>query len=212
MYKPEKDQNEIFIENLLRLMRERGYSQNQLAKKIGISTTALNKWVRGITTPRNDKIDKLCQILDCQRSDLLSDRNDIPNLSVPAAYPIPVIGTVCCGDGILAEQNFDGFFFVDNSIRADYCLRVEGDSMKDAGIKHGDIAFIKKSYNFLNGGIYAVVFGEDNTAVLKKVYRQNDGLLLMPCNQLYEPIFVEDCLIVGECVGIYSPRLNSHSI
>ena len=210
MYKPEKNQNEIFAENLKALMREKDLSQPQLADKVGVSATALNKWVRGIATPRNDKIDLLCQILNVQRSDLLSDKSQIPNLSIPAAYPVPMLGAVCAGDGVLAEQNFDGYFFVDNSIRADYCLRVEGDSMKDAGINHGDIAFLRKSYSFLNGGIYAVVFGEDNMAVLKKVYKQNDGLLLMPCNQLYEPIYVEDCLIVGECVGVYSPRYNTH--
>lgn len=211
MYKPEKSQSEIFTENITRIMREKGLSQPQLAEKVGVSVTALNKWVRGIATPRNEKIDTLCRVLNVQRSDLLADRSEIPNLSVPAAYPIPVLGAVSCGDGVLAEQNFDGYFFVDNSIRADYCLRVEGDSMRDAGINHGDIAFIRKSYSFLNGGIYAVVFGEDNNAVLKKVYKQNDGLLLMPCNQMYDPIFVNDCLIVGECVGVYSPIYNSHS-
>lgn len=95
---------------------------------------------------------------------------------------------------------------MDNSIRADYCLRVEGDSMKEAGIQHGDTAFIRKSYSFLNGEIYAVVFGESENAVLKKVYRQGDGLLLMPCNMKYDPIYVDEALIVGECIGVYHPR------
>ena len=86
--------------------------------------------------------------------------------------------------------------------------KAECDSMKDAGINHGDIAFLRKSYDFLQGGIYAVVFGDDENAVLKKVYRQGDGLLLMPCNQKYDPISVKDARIVGECIGIYSPRNN----
>lgn len=208
MYQPEKNQDEIFAENLMDIMRRKGISQNQLARMLDITPAAVNKWVRGLSTPRNEKIDKVCQVLNVQRSDLLTDKDAIPNLSVPAAYPLPILGSICAGDGVLADENFDGLFFVDNSIRADYCLRVEGDSMKDAGINHGDIAFIRKSYNFLQGGIYAVVFGDDQNAVLKKVYRQGEGLLLMPCNQKYDPISVTDCRIVGECIGIYSPRSN----
>ena len=208
MYKPEKNQDEIFAENLTEIMQRKGISQNQLARMLDISPAAVNKWVRGLSTPRNEKIDRLCRVLNCQRSDLLTDKSAAPNLSVPAARAVPMLGIVSAGKGIDAEENFDGYFFVDNSIRADYCLRVEGDSMKDAGINHGDIAFLRKSYDFLQGGIYAVVFGDDENAVLKKVYRQGDGLLLMPCNQKYDPISVKDARIVGECIGIYSPRNN----
>lgn len=78
--------------------------------------------------------------------------------------------------------------------------------MTDAGINHGDIAFLRKSYSFLDGEIYAVVFGEDRQAVLKKVYKQGEQLLLMPCNQKYSPISVNDALIVVECIGVYHPR------
>ena len=78
--------------------------------------------------------------------------------------------------------------------------------MIEAGINHGDIAFLRKSYSFLDGEIYAVVYGDDKQAVLKKVYKQGEGLLLMPCNQRYNPISVEDALIVGECIGVYHPR------
>lgn len=208
MYQPEKNQTEIFAENLIEVLAKKKMSQNQLAGKIGVSAMSVNKWARALSMPRNDKIDQICQVLNVQRSDLLTDKNAIPNLSVPAAYPLPILGRICAGEGVLADESFDGMFFVDNSIRADYCLRVEGDSMKDAGINHGDIAFIRKSYDFLQGGIYAVVFGDDQNAVLKKVYRQGDGLLLMPCNQKYDPISVTDCRIVGECIGVYSPRRN----
>ena len=206
MYQPERSQKEVIAENITALMRERGWSQNELGRRMDLSAMAINKWCRGITSPRTDQVDKLCQLFNVQRSDILSDKTAAPNLSVPAAHPVPILGLVSCGNGVLAEESFDGYFFVDNSIRADYCLRVEGDSMKDAGINHGDIAFLRKSYSFLDGEIYAVVYGEDRNAVLKKVYRQGEGLLLMPCNQRYNPITVDDALIVGECIGVYHPR------
>lgn len=206
MYQPEKNQTEIFIENVTDIMRRKGISQNGLARLVGVSPTVVNKWVRGLSFPRNETIDKICQALNVQRADLLTDKSEIPNLSVPAAHPLPILGTICAGDGVLASENFDGYFFVDNSIRADYCLYVEGDSMREAGINHGDIAFIKKSYSFVNGEIYAVVYGDDKNAVLKKVFHQGEGLLLMPCNQKYEPVYVDDAMIVGECIGVYHPR------
>ena len=206
MNRPGRSQTEILAENLSEIMHRKSISQNALARKLDVSPTVVNKWCRGISMPRPDSIDNICRVLNITRSDLLTDKTAIPNLSVPAAYPVPVIGRICAGNGILAEESFDGYFFVDNSIRADYCLRVEGDSMKEAGINHGDIAFLKKSYSFVNGEIYAVVIGEERSAVLKKVYHQGDGLLLMPCNQRYDPIYVNDALIVGECIGIYHPR------
>lgn len=206
--KMEKSQLEIFSQNLKRAMRDKDLSQNRMAQKLGCSVPTVNSWCQGYTMPRRELFDKLCALLGVQRSDLLTDKTTIPNLSIPAAHPLPILGRICCGNGVLADENFDGMFFVDNSIRADYCLRVEGDSMKDAGINHGDIAFIRKSYDFLQGGIYAVVYGEDQNAVLKKVYRQGNGLLLMPCNQKYDPISVDDCRIVGELIGVYSPRSN----
>lgn len=212
MYKEERNPNEVLIENLTELMLRKGINKYQLSQKLGVSATAVSKWFNGESTPKRESVELICRLFNTTRSELLRDKTAIPNLSIPAAHPLPILGAICAGDGIDNEENFDGYFFVDNSIRADYCLRVEGDSMKEAGINHGDTAFLKKSFDLLNGGIYAVVFGENNMAVLKKVYKQNDGLLLMPCNQLYDPIFVEDAVIVGECVGVYSPRYNSHTL
>lgn len=201
-----KSYNEIFADNLCRIMKDKDLSQNELARRIGVSATSVNLWCRGINVPRANLMNKLCEVLNIQSADLTMDVPNIPNLSIPAAFPLPILGEICCGDGKFTDESFDGFFFVDNSIRADYCLRIEGDSMIDSGIHHGDIAFIRKSYDFMEGRIYAVL-SDDNRASLKKLYRQDDGILLMPSNQKYKPILKDekDIFIVGECVGIYSP-------
>lgn len=210
----ERSQTEILAENLSEIMLRKDLSQNALARKIDVSPTVVNKWCRGISMPRNDKIDRICQALNITRADLLQDKTAAPNLSVPAAHPVRILGTICAGEGIMAEEIFRGYFFVDHSIRADYCLEVEGDSMKDANIYHGDIAFLRKNYEFINGGIYAIVFGDEQNAVLKRVYKQEDSLLLMPCNQHYNPITIpatEPFTICGELVGVYSPRNNKYT-
>ena len=122
MYQPEKNQMEVFAENLTGILIKKKMSQNQLASKIGVSAMSVNKWARAISMPRNDKIDQICQVLNIQRSDLLADKTAIPNLSIPAAYPLPILGRICCGNGVLADENFDGMFFVDNSTSSLYFL------------------------------------------------------------------------------------------
>ena len=197
-----KTYNEIFAENLKRIMRVKGLSQRELGRKLGVSANAVSLWCKGDFVPRANMMDKLCNVLDISQAELTIDRDAIPNLSIPASFPLPILGTICCGDGKLCDESFDGFFFVDNSIRADYCLRVEGDSMKDANINHGDIAFIRKASDYMDGRVYAVLI--EDRAVLRKIYKQPDGLLLMPCNEVYKPIVEKDAFVIGECIGIYS--------
>lgn len=205
MYAEEKPLNEIFAENLKLQMRIHGFSTRALGEKIGVSAMTVSNWQRGVFSPNPDMMDKICKALGVSRNELLSDRESISNLSIPAARPLPILGQICAGNGTLAEQNFDGYFFVDNSIRADYTLHVTGDSMIDAGIHHGDIAFIKKSYDYCDGRIYAVLLPEDDHAVLKRVFRQEDGLLLLPCNPKYSPILSKDAFVIGELIGTYHP-------
>lgn len=210
----DRPQLEVFSANLRKILAAKELSQNQLAKKMDCAVPSVNAWCQGQSMPRPKMMDKLCQVLNVSRVDLMQDASIAPNLSVPAAHPVPILGSICAGKGIIADESYNGVFFVDHSIRADYCLEIEGDSMKDANIFHGDIAFLKKNYEFMNGGIYAVVFGADQNAVLKRVYRQGDSLLLMPCNQMYDPITIpanEPFTICGELVGVYSPRNNKYT-
>ena len=52
MYQPERSQKEVIAENITALMRERGWSQNELGRRMDLSAMAINKWCRGITSPR----------------------------------------------------------------------------------------------------------------------------------------------------------------
>ena len=96
-------------------------------------------------------------------------------------------------------------FFIDQSVKADYCLVVHGDSMIDAGIYDGDIAFLQKDFELIDGEIYAVVFGAEDSATLKQLYRDGKTVILQPCNKEYKPIIVDyvDLYVVGLLVGVY---------
>lgn len=181
-----------------------GLTQEELASKMGYkSKSTINKIELNINDIPLSKVEEFAKVLQVSTAYLMDWIP--PNIITPAAHPIPVLGTICAGNGTVAEENFSGQFFVDSSIHADYALRVTGDSMIEAEIYNGDMAFLRKEFEFSAGWIYAVVHGIDREASLKKVYRQEDKLILQPCNSDYAPIVADqqDCYIVGELVGVY---------
>lgn len=197
-----------------RKMRE--MSQEALAKKLGYkSFTTIQKWEDGTSSPSIGTVKKVAEILGVTIEELTSDEPHstnpdlagVTNIIYPAARPIPILGTICAGNGVWCEDNFEGYFYIDKSIKADMCLEVKGDSMIDANIFDGDIAFIKKTYDYQSGKIYAVVINDENSAVLKKVHWSNGSIILNPCNSEadYEPIATteDNVTMVGECVGVY---------
>lgn len=212
----ETEINRIISENLNRLMEKRGTTQLELAEYMGVSQTTISNWCKGVKMPRMDKIDKLCRFFHINRSDLMNDHSSEPdvtgitNLLTPASRPIPILGDICAGEGTWCEENFEGHFFIDSSVKADFCVRVRGDSMIDAGIFNGDLAFIKKTYDYTNGKIYAVRINSDCEAVLKKVFWQDDTIILNPCNADYEPIVTdaEGMTVIGECIGVFHSTIS----
>ena len=197
----------------------RGISQEVLADKLGYkSFTTIQKWEDGTSSPPIGTVKKVADILGVTIEELTSDEDHssepdlagITNLSFPAAKPIPILGDICAGEGTWCEENFEGHFFIDSSVKADFCVRVRGDSMIDAGIFNGDLAFIKKTYDYTNGKIYAVRINSDCEAVLKKVFWQDDTIILNPCNADYEPIVTdaEGMTVIGECVGVFHSTIS----
>lgn len=212
----EKKFNEVFAKNLRYYMDLNRISQNELSKELNVSPTSVNNWCNGYKTPRMDRVDEICRFFHINRSDLMNDHSSEPdvtgitNLLTPASRPIPILGDICAGEGTWCEENFEGHFFIDSSVKADFCVRVRGDSMIDAGIFNGDLAFIKKTYDYTNGKIYAVRINSDCEAVLKKVFWQEDTIILNPCNADYEPIVTdaEGMTIIGECIGVFHSTIS----
>ena len=197
----------------------RGISQEALADKLGYkSFTTIQKWEDGTSSPPIGTVKKVADILGVTIEELTSDEDissdpdltGVTNISFPASRPIPILGDICAGEGTWCEENFEGHFFIDSSVKADFCVRVRGDSMIDAGIFNGDLAFIKKTYDYTNGKIYAVRINSDCEAVLKKVFWQDDTIILNPCNADYEPIVTdaEGMTVIGECVGVFHSTIS----
>lgn len=198
-------------DNIKRLRVTHGLTQSELGKIAGVSDKAIWTWENGTAEPRMGAIQKIADHFNIKKSDLIEDHSvepdlaGITNISFPASRPVPILGDICAGEGIWCEENFEGHFFIDSSVKADFCVKVRGDSMIDAGIRDGDLAFIKKTYDYKDGNIYAVRINSDCEAVLKKVFWQEDTIVLNPCNAEYKPIVTdsEGVSVVGECIGVY---------
>ena len=209
---------DIRTERLNKAFKASGLSQSELCDKADINKGALSSYLSGRYFPKQIALEKLSSVLNVSISYLMgfdvptsesSVNQPLPsNIMVPAGRQIPILGTICAGNGIHCEENFEGYFLVDRSIKADYCLRVKGDSMIDANIYDGDVAFLKKDFDFVDGEIYAVCYGAEDSASLKKLYKADDKIMLQPCNSDYTSVFIDadDVVIVGECIGTYHAR------
>jgi len=107
---------------------------------------------------------------------------------------LPLIGRVAAGNPILAEENIEdrvdlpaGFF----QPRADYLLRVRGDSMIDAGILDGDLLAVHKTTQATNGQIVVARIEDEVTVKRFQRTRKRDQILLLPENSAYQPIEVD---------------------
>ena len=213
----EKDNsiNEVFKDNLNYYMSLNDISQVELAERLSVTPAAVNKWTKGQNIPRMNKVDKLCSIFGCQRSDLLLQRDATETEPLPPnCFPIekkkfPLLGNIACGEPIFADEDFEGYVEAGADIDADFCLRASGDSMIGARIHDGDIVFIKQQPIVDNGQIAAVLI--ENEATLKRFYydQASDTVQLMAENPSYAPIVkmksdLNDIRILGRAIAFQS--------
>ena len=80
----EQNFNLLFAKNLRNYLSICNMSQVELAKRLSVGTTSVYNWCNGVKVPRMDKVDKMCEIFSCKRSDLITD---VVAPVVPAAEP-----------------------------------------------------------------------------------------------------------------------------
>lgn len=206
-----KDVNTTISKNLKSLMDENNINNKELASKLNVSESTVGKWLLEKATPRMGKVEELANLFNVNKSDILEDKVDLSKVKgitlLNRARKIPILGTIACGEPIFAEENFEGYFIADHTIKADFALNCKGDSMIDAGINDGDLVFLKKTPTVDNGRIGAVLI--DNEATLKKVIKTDNAVILQPCNSDYQPIVLtsdDEAMILGEMVGVYQNR------
>lgn len=118
---------------------------------------------------------------------------------------IPIVGKVTAGQPILAVENIEDSFplpveFVQNATA--FMLKVQGDSMIEAGIFDKDLVLVKQQSTANNGEIVVALIGDE--ATVKTFYKEKDHVRLQPENSFLEPILVRENLsILGKVIGVF---------
>nr|DAU30307.1 MAG TPA: LexA repressor [Caudoviricetes sp.] len=194
-----------------------GMTQQELAEKVGFKTaSAVNKIELGLRDLNQGKIVAFANALHTTPGYLMgwedskSSESRIPNgfMLPPATVKKPRLGVISCGVPINSEENFDGYDDVPEHINCDFTLKCEGDSMIGARINDGDLVYIRQQPTVENGQIAAVLV-DGCEKLLKRVYINDDSIILQAENPAYPPrVFSKEDMnrvsIIGRAVGFTS--------
>lgn len=204
-------------ERLQQIIRDRGIKQADIlaaaqpyCERYGVklNKSDLSQFVNGKSNPGQWKLTVLALALNVSESWLMgldvpmerqsSDSVDpapallgsIPNLlPLPKTRKVPRLGTIACGEPILAQENIENYDKAPEGVNCDFTLKCKGDSMTGARIHDGDIVYIRLQEEVENGEIAAVLVddvGESN-ATLKRVYLYENQIVLQAENPKYSP-------------------------
>ena len=214
-------------ERLKQIMSEQGLRQADILERakpycekfgLKLGRNDISQYVSGKVLPKQDKLTLLGYTLNVSEAWLMG--YDVPReresvtpsniIPMPETKKIPLLGTIACGEPILAEENVSDYINMDNSIHADFALKCKGDSMINARIFDGDIVYIRKQSDVENGEIAAVLISNLETeATLKRVYKTDSSIRLCAANptyadMVYEKESMNDVTIIGKAVAFLS--------
>lgn len=202
-----------FADMLAYLRKRSDLSQQELADKLDMTRSAIGMYETGKREPDLETLEAFADFFNV-------DMNTLTGSSAASAYPkypnilpmpkmrkIPLLGTIACGEPILAAENIECEVDIPESIHADFALRCKGDSMINARVFDGDIVYIRQQDTVDNGEIAAVLI--DDEATLKRVRLFSDHIILEPENPMYKPFVywgeeMNTIRILGKAVGFTS--------
>ena len=119
---------------------------------------------------------------------------------------LPLVGQIAAGSPLLAEQNIEEYLTMPIRSKGDFLLRVQGESMNEAGILDGDLVIVERAQDARNGEIVVALVGDDESAdeaTVKTFYREEGRVRLQPENSSLEPIYADHVQILGRVVGVF---------
>ena len=134
--------------------------------------------------------------------------DDSFNLTRRELVNVPILGDVAAGQPLLAIDNIMGYFplspeFVNN--KQTFMLHVKGESMINAGIFNGDLLVVEQTSVARNGEIIVALI--DDSATVKRFYKEDGHIRLQPENDNMDPIILPDCEILGRVHSLYRPHV-----
>jgi repressor LexA len=191
-------------------IEERGYppTLREIGESMGIrSTNGVNDHLRALERKgylrREDMKSRALRLVSQEPEAAAAGADD-------SAIDVQVLGRVAAGLPLLAEENVVDTVRVDRMLvrggRDVFGLRVQGDSMVNAGILNGDYIFVRKQASADRGEIVVALIGDE--ATVKYYYPEKDYVRFQPANDQMAPILVRatdfrPTMLLGVVVGVY---------
>lgn len=209
------DHRKMLGENIKRLRRSRGWSQDELAEKLGIHRQHMYRIEKGKTGVSDELLGEIARVFD---TDIASLYQNVPLESLPPLrgevegpyrlsgeiLRISVVAEVRAGQPRETLEGADDFVYLDadllpNGSESDYiAVRVQGDSMSGVGINEGDLVIVRLQ-PIIDSGQIAAVHIEGEGSCIKRVHFSGDQVVLISENPKYPPRVLgrESVRIVG---------------
>lgn len=206
-------------DRLQRALHIKNITAKELSDKTGIPKSSISQYMSGYAKPKQDRIYLISTALNINPAWLLGYDVDMDNTSTSYdvydniykidKITLPLLGKIACGEPIYADEDRESYVMVGTEIKADFCLKCQGDSMINARINDGDIVFIRKQDMVNNGEIAAVIIDDEATLKRFYYYKEQNMVILRPENSKYQDIVLtgeelENVKVLGKAVAFQS--------
>ena len=163
-------------------------TKRELAKRIGVHESSINKYEKGLVDIPLSKISELARVLKVTEAYLMGWEEKTPQPS--QGLQIPVLGTVAAGIPISAVEDILDYEEIPSSWQSQgefFALKIKGDSMEPR-MESGDVVIVKQQSD-ANSGDTVIVLVNGDDATCKKLQKTDNGIMLVSTNPKYPPMF-----------------------
>lgn len=185
---------EALIKRLKSVMDRYNVSPAELSRRTGIRSSSISDYLTGKYSPKQDKIDLIAEALSVDPAWLMGyDGSGIlpPGAHRPQFKKVPMLGYAAAGQPLEDLNQDTPYYDIENKYDVDFCITVRGNSMINAGIKDGDIVFVKSVQDIPNGKIACVEIDNEKIC-LKRFYRFTDSVMLVSENPANPPLHFDE--------------------
>src|SRR5690606_2874751 len=203
----------MYGKKLRELRKIEGWTQEQVAKKLGVSKQTYSHYENEKRKPSLDMIKKLAKVYQVNLDSVFGNNLVLKEEPVPynAVFDIPIVGTSAAREPILAEQNILGYAPAPPMMKLVkkncFYLQIKGESM-NREFPNGSFVLVDRDVQVENGDIAAVLVNGDE-ATVKKINRKDNILTLIPMS--YDDSFYPEAInlettevtIIGKVIGAF---------
>ena len=181
----------MFSKQLKQLRKQHNITQEALAALINVDRSSIGKYEgRSAVVPPADVLERIADVFNVSVDYLLGRDNASSLPQSTGGTWVPVLGRVAAGIPIEAIEEVEDYEEISPDMAKTgefFALKIQGDSMEPK-ISNGDVVIVKQQPDCDNGDI-AVVLVNGDEATVKRIKKNPEGIMLIPNNTSYEPMF-----------------------